>query len=113
MRNGEVGEKEHFTWVYNQLDLRRRAEMINSWKPHLTVLFIITSPRAAWRDRNRLGFPRGNRHPCMTFTPGSFMRGELERPIDRLAFARLLLTGDLDQSVAPFYRRWWMNFTKN
>ena len=101
VRNGEVGEKEHFTWVYNQLDLRRRTEMINNWKPHLTVIIHYNITQAAWRDRNRLGFfPAAKDNFCMTFTPGSFMRGELVRDIDRLAFARLLLTDDLDLSVS-------------
>lgn len=101
IRNNEVGEKEHFTWVYNQLDLRRRAELINGWKPHLTVIIHYNITQAAWRDRNRLGFfPAATDNFCMTFTPGSFMRGELQRPVDRLSFARLLLSADLDRSVS-------------
>lgn len=101
VRNNEVSEKEHFTWVYNQLDLRKRAELINSWKPHLTVIIHYNITQAAWRDRNRLGFfPAAKDNFCMTFTPGSFMKGELQRPIDRLSFARLLLTPDLDRSVS-------------
>lgn len=101
VRAGKVSPKQHFTWVYNQLDLRKRAEIINTWKPHLTVIIHYNITQAAWKDRTRLGFfPAAKDNFCMVFTPGSFMRGELERSVDRVAFARLLLGPGIEQSVA-------------
>jgi N-acetylmuramoyl-L-alanine amidase len=101
VRKGKVTPKQHFTWVYNQLDLRKRAAAINAWRPDLTVIIHYNITQAAWQDRTRRGFfPAAKDNFSMAFTPGSFMQGELSRPIDRISFARLLLSSDINRSVA-------------
>ncbi len=74
-----------------------RARLINGFKPHATLIihYNVGESNNANNDGYRRGIPENY---CMAFIPGSFMKGELKEPEDRLAFAAKLLTDDLANS---------------
>ncbi|MBL0016667.1 MAG: N-acetylmuramoyl-L-alanine amidase [Bacteroidetes bacterium] len=74
-----------------------RARLINAFKPHATLIihYNVGESNNASNDGYRLGIPENY---CMAFIPGSFMKGELKEPEDRVAFAAKLLTDDLARS---------------
>lgn len=87
-----------FRQEYNPLDLKARTEKINAFAPHLTIAIHYNT--------------HGNQDPIthenipaaynynMLFVGGSFCKGELKEVENRYAFLRLLLTDDIDQSIA-------------
>jgi N-acetylmuramoyl-L-alanine amidase len=93
-------EKEIFINLFNRLDLLARAKMINTFHPDLTMILHYNVDSKNWEQRDAEGYMySGSENYCMAFVPGSFMFGELEKPVDRLAFLRLLITDDLAAST--------------
>ncbi len=87
-------QREIFRTYFNNIDMRERAKKINDFAPDLTVVihYNVDEKNTGWQK------PSQNNYN-MIFTGGSFLKDELEKPLDRLAFFRLLLTDDLPQSV--------------
>ena len=86
--------------VFVQEDLRERARKINSFGPDLTLIIHYNVHAPNWEDKDKKGsITPTDVNYLMAFAPGSFMKGELDRPIDRIEFIRLLLTPDLENSV--------------
>jgi hypothetical protein len=86
--------------LFVPLDLRARADSINAFRPDLTLVLHYNVHLGDLKDRDQLGYSKAceeNYH--ISFVPGSFMRNELDRPEDRLALLRMLLTDDVAQSV--------------
>lgn len=85
---------------YNRLDLKARAEKINAYQPDLNLMIHFNIHEPNWHNRDEEGyFPQTEANYCMAFVPGSFMEGELNKPIDRLNFARLYFGNDLVNSL--------------
>jgi len=96
----EATQGQIFRDFFTPLDLRRRAALINAFRPDMTVLIHYNAHISDIKDRDHFGFST----PCkenyqMAFVPGAFMGGELSRIEDRLALLRLLLTDDVAESV--------------
>lgn len=93
-------ELDLYRRLFTAQDLRYRAQKINDFHPHLTLIihYNIDSPNWERRDANGF-FPPTGANYCMAFVPGSFMRGELNKQADRISFLRLLLTGDIKEST--------------
>ncbi len=93
-------EVDLYRRLFTLQDLRYRAQKINAFKPHLTLIIHYNIDSENWERRDANGFfPPTGANYCMAFVPGSFMRGELGRVEDRLSFLRLILTQDIARSV--------------
>jgi len=77
-----------FRKTYNGLDLIARAEKINAFEPHVTLMIHYNGGD---RYPNGKNIPTSDNH-CLMFTPGSFAQGELAKPEARYEFIRLLVT---------------------
>ena len=83
--------------LYNRLDLQARADKVNAFQPHLTLIIHYNAhgQRDLFTQEN---FPE-NQNYNMAFIGGSFCKGELSTLASRQAFLRFLLTDDLKQSL--------------
>ncbi|CCB88622.1 N-acetylmuramoyl-L-alanine amidase family protein [Simkania negevensis] len=81
---------------YNRLDLRSRAELINNFKPDLTVLIHYNAIDSELPDPRRT--KPTDRNFNLVFIPGGFCKGELASHEDRYHFLRLICTQDLELS---------------
>lgn len=86
-----------FSTYYNRLDLQARANKINAFHPHLTL--IIHYNAHGRRDPFTQENIPENYNYNMVFIGGSFCKGELSTLANREEFLRLLLTDDLDLSM--------------
>lgn len=101
-----ASESEVFRSTYNFLDVERRAELINAFKPHVTV----TCHYNLGGIYDSKGYTPGVTDDyTLFFVPGAFKRGSLKNEKfknsslkserARYEFVRLLLTDDIEQSV--------------
>ncbi len=95
--SGEVALNNLFRKYYNPLDLRARADKINDFSPDLTLVIHYNSHDAQEGVPSNHGVTSKNYN--MVFVPGAFCRNELEEEESRYEFLRLLLTGDLSESI--------------
>lgn len=95
----KADRKEIFKKMYNDEDLRARAEKVNEFRPDLTLIIHYNIHSPNWDKRDKNGFFRPTEaNYCMAFIPGSFAKGELGTAKDRLHFLRLILSDDLEKS---------------
>lgn len=75
-------------------DLDARAEKINYFKPHFTVVIHFNADvlNTGWHTPTR-------RNYSMIFVPGSYLANELLTPIERFDFIRTLLTDHMQEST--------------
>ena len=93
-------EKDKFRRLFTAKDLRERARKINAFRPDVTVIIHYNIHSPNWEKRDEEGFfPTTDANYSMAFAPGSFMKGELDEPEERLEFLRLLLTDDMEASI--------------
>jgi N-acetylmuramoyl-L-alanine amidase len=87
-------DRSIFRFVFKDAELRKRSEIINAFKPDLTVVihYNVDETNAPWNKPSNKNF-------CMLFVPGSFEAGELSTPEDRFDFLRLLLLDDVEESI--------------
>ncbi len=78
-----------------KLDFEARADKINAFRPHLTLIihYNVDAANTGWRQPS-------TRNGSMAFVGGSFLKGELDEPQKRFHLLRLLLSDDLPQSIA-------------
>lgn len=79
--------------IYNNLDFRKRAEKINAFNPHITIIihYNVDAENYPWNKPT-------DKNLNMVFIPGAFAKGELNKPEERFHFLRLLVSDDIDQS---------------
>jgi N-acetylmuramoyl-L-alanine amidase len=87
-----------FRTHYNRADMRKRAEVINQWAPDLTVIIHFNAHLSDDEEKRKEMFTKTNFN--LVFVPGAFCSGELNHAESRYEFLRLLLTSDIDQSIA-------------
>ncbi|BBM83468.1 N-acetylmuramoyl-L-alanine amidase [Candidatus Uabimicrobium amorphum] len=85
-----------FRKFYNPRDLKARAQKINAFRPHITII-IHYNVGAGNNERGQNIGSKDNFN--MAFIPGSFLQGELVTPVARYHFLRLLLSNDLQSSL--------------
>ncbi len=85
--------------IYNRADFQTRIDRINEFRPHIALDLHYN---AIHEERNEDHTNKGTRHEnySMAFVPGSFMKGELSKKDQRIDFLRILVTEDLDHSIA-------------
>ncbi|HEU4719495.1 MAG TPA: hypothetical protein VFU15_16745 [Bacteroidia bacterium] len=88
-------DRSIFRFVFRDVELKKRADLINAFHPDLTVVihYNVDNENKDWKKPTDKDF-------CMTFVGGSFERGELDDPGKRFDFLRLLLTDDIPQSIS-------------
>lgn len=82
----------------NRKDILERATKINRFLPDATI--IIHYNASSDRTDKKGNFPAKYSNYCMAFTGGGFMKGELGTKDKMEDFLRLLLSNDLEKSVA-------------
>lgn len=95
LKNGKLKDnKSIYKFVFRDVELRKRSELINAFHPDLTIIIHLNvdEDNKDWKKPTDKNF-------CMTFVGGAFQAGELSDPERRFDFLRLLLTDDLDQSL--------------
>lgn len=92
---GKTDDRSVFRYVFRDAELRKRSEIINAVKPDYTVIihFNVDETNVDWKKTSDKNF-------CMAFVPGGFSTGELNDAERRFDFLRLMLTNELDQSIA-------------
>lgn len=94
IKSGKIrSENAIFRNVFRDAELRKRSEIINAFRPDLTVIihYNVDEKNKPW-DRP------SPKNYCMTFIGGSFQAGELGDAERRFDFLRLLLTDDMENS---------------
>jgi N-acetylmuramoyl-L-alanine amidase len=87
-------KRDVFRKIFFELELQKRAEKINAFKPDLTVIihYNVDESNTDWKQPSEVNYN-------MAFVAGSFMKGELSTPLARLEFLRLIVTDDIESSV--------------
>ncbi len=75
-------------------DFRDRMRKINEFNPDISFVihYNADAEKKIWNKST-------NRNYSMTFVPGAFLKNELQKPEDRMAFLKLLLLGNLERSI--------------
>ncbi|MBN8703021.1 MAG: N-acetylmuramoyl-L-alanine amidase [Bacteroidetes bacterium] len=92
---GTTSKKIAFRKFFLNYELKERARKINAFKPDLTLIihYNVDEKNLNWRTPSEKNYN-------MFFVPGSFMPEELDNIETKLNLIRLLITDDLDKSVA-------------
>ncbi len=87
-------QRDIFRTYFNNLDMKQRAKKINEFDPDLSVVihYNVDEKNTGWEKPS-------DKNYNMVFTAGSFLKNELEKPIDRLSLFRLILTDNIEQST--------------
>ena len=93
--NPKISKNAKFQSVFKNLELQKRSEIINNYQPDFTVIihFNVDETNRGWTKP-------GNKNHNMTFVGGAFMGSDLTSPEKRMEFLRLLITDDLEKSIA-------------
>lgn len=94
IKSGKIkNENAIFRNVFRDAELRKRAELINAFRPDLTVIihYNVDEKNKPWNSPSPKNY-------SMTFVGGAFQSGELGDPERRFDFLRLLLTDDIENS---------------
>jgi N-acetylmuramoyl-L-alanine amidase len=90
----QAPKSEKFRLVFKDMELQKRADIINDFKPDFTVIIHYNV------DETNTGWTKpGNKNFNMAFIGGAFMGGDLSTPEKRFEFLRMLVTDDLEASV--------------
>ncbi len=93
--NPKISKRDKFRSVFKDLELQKRAEIINNYQPDFTVIihYNVDETNAGWTKP-------ANKNFNMTFVGGAFMKNDLSTPEKRFEFLRLLTSEDLEKSIA-------------
>jgi N-acetylmuramoyl-L-alanine amidase len=88
-------KSEKFTLVFKDFELQKRAEIINAYKPDLTIIihYNVDETNTGWKKP-------GSKNYSMAFVGGAFMPNDLSSVEKRFEFLRMLITYDIESSVA-------------
>lgn len=91
---GKAKDRDIFRVVFRDLDLAKRVELINKYKPDITIIIHYNV------DETNLGWSKpSDKNLNMTFIGGAFMKNDLSNPEKRFEFLRLLASEDLENSI--------------
>lgn len=88
-------KRDKFRFVFKDLELQKRAEIINNYHPDYTIIihYNVDETNTGWTNP-------ANKNFNMTFVGGAFMKNDLSTPEKRFEFLRLLISKDLENSIA-------------
>ena len=92
--NQKRTRREKFTLIFKNLELAKRAEIINDFHPDFTLIthYNVDETNTGWTKP-------GTRNFNMTFIGGAFMGNDLSSPEKRFEFLRMIISNDIEQSV--------------
>ncbi|MGZ4055643.1 MAG: hypothetical protein ACXVPM_12115, partial [Bacteroidia bacterium] len=87
-------KRDKFREVFKDLELAKRAEIINNYKPDFTIIihYNVDETNIGWAKPSTKDFN-------MTFVGGAFMKNDLSTQEKRFEFFRLLITDDIEKSI--------------
>ncbi|HEY0029752.1 MAG TPA: N-acetylmuramoyl-L-alanine amidase [Bacteroidia bacterium] len=93
--SSKANDRDIFRVIFRDLELAKRVELINKYKPDLTVVihFNVDETNQGWEKCSSKNFN-------MAFVAGSFMKNDLSTKEKRFEFLRLLISDDLEKSIA-------------
>ena len=91
----KVKDRDIFRVVFRDLELAKRVELINNFKPDFTVVihYNVDETNLEWEKCSNKNFN-------MCFVGGAFMKNDLSTKEKRFEFLRLLITDDIEKSIA-------------
>ncbi|HET8963419.1 MAG TPA: N-acetylmuramoyl-L-alanine amidase [Chitinophagales bacterium] len=90
----KASKSEKFWLVFKDLELQKRAEIINDYKPDFTVIIHYNV------DETNTGWTKpGTKNFCMAFIGGAFFKSDLSSTEKRFEFLRMLITNDIEASL--------------
>lgn len=90
----DVWDRDVYETYFLHEDFRDRMKTINDFNADISVVIHYNADA----EKTQWNLPT-KRNYSMTFVPGSFLKKELAEPIDRMAFLKLLLLGNLERSI--------------
>lgn len=88
-------KRDKFRVIFKDVELAKRSEIINNYNPDLTIIIHYNV------DETNTGWVKpANNNFNMVFVGGAFMKNDLSTPQKRFEFLRLLITNDLEKSIA-------------
>ena len=92
--SAKASKRDKFRVIFKDVDLQKRAEIINNYKPDFTIIihFNVDETNTGWTKP-------ANKNFNMTFVGGAFMKSDLATPEKRFEFLRLLISNDLEKSI--------------
>ncbi len=93
--SSKANKRDKFRVIFKDVELAKRAEIINNYKPDITIIihFNVDETNTGWRKPADKNFN-------MTFVGGAFMKNDLSSPEKRFEFIRLLVSRDLENSIS-------------
>lgn len=94
-RSSKPGKRDKFRVIFKDVELAKRAEIINNYKPDFTVIihYNVDETNTGWIKPASKNFN-------MAFVGGAFMKNDLSTPEKRFEFLRLLVSDDIENSIA-------------
>lgn len=93
--SSKAKDRDIFRVIFRDLELAKRIDLINNFAPDLTVVihFNVDETNLDWEKCTDKNFN-------MSFVAGAFMKNDLSNKEKRFEFLRLLITDDLERSIA-------------
>lgn len=93
--SAKAKDRDIFRVVFRDLELAKRVELINNFKPDYSVVihYNVDETNLDWNKTTAKNYN-------MCFVGGAFMRTDLSTKEKRFEFLRLLITDDLEKSIA-------------
>lgn len=91
----KASKTDKFWFVFKDMELQKRAEVINAYKPDFTIIihYNVDETNTGW-------IKPGTKNYSMAFIGGAFMKSDLSSPEKRFEFLRMIITSDIESSVA-------------
>jgi N-acetylmuramoyl-L-alanine amidase len=92
--SSKATKRDKFRVIFKDVELAKRAEIINNFKPDFTVIihYNVDENNTGWVKPTKKNFN-------MIFVGGAFMENDLSSIEKRSEFLRLLITDDLENSI--------------